>query len=98
MALSNIFREPRREITESVVGVGACGAFIGIDIIFAYWFANQVYSHGDSYAADVAVGFFVGLLLAFAMAMGAVFTHWIGEEICETVKDRGLDPRPKRRY
>lgn len=29
MALSNIFREPRREITESVVGTAVVGAALG---------------------------------------------------------------------
>lgn len=37
MALSNIFREPRREITESAIGLGIFAAAAWADYHFAVW-------------------------------------------------------------
>ena len=37
MALSNIFREPRREIVETIVGLITVGAFMYVDYKFSCW-------------------------------------------------------------
>ena len=37
MALSNMLREPRREIIETVVGFGAVVLALGLDYGFALW-------------------------------------------------------------
>jgi hypothetical protein len=100
MALSNIFREPRREITESAIGVAALIPFAVADIFFAPWF-HEV-TGGDAHGGcPVGLAYFVG---AFALLAGCVVmillalaSHAIGEGICNSLARRGLELRPKVR-
>lgn len=102
MALSNIFREPRREITESVVGIVAVGTTIAlafyIDNLFARWFASQM-RHPDS--GDWYFGMFIGFIgMIAALFIGSgllVITHEIGDSLCDALEAWGIQMRPRNR-
>ena len=103
MALSNIFREPRREITEQVFGTAA----VGIPIAFVWWASGQVpdgwYDATSTlgYIAErgltmlgIAVAGAIGLIIVVGLAL---LTHSVGEDICNALARRGADPRPRQR-
>lgn len=101
MALSNITREPRREITESLAGIVL---FFGL--AYLVWFLggclrDSICSDGKCSEADF-VGFHIlgafAVCIIAAVSVGLLYlTHSIGESICETLADHGLELRPKRR-
>jgi hypothetical protein len=94
MALSNIFREPKREIIESVVGVAIVGFVLYFDWKFACWFQAQVMPTDHVFRI---IGILAGLII-FMLAFGLViFTHWVGEGVCEILKNHGLELRPNPR-
>lgn len=103
MALSNIFREPRREITETFVGLLAFAAYLAITYAAACQFPLGNVSpinHGGgdvpfiiTFAAWLAALPCVSMLLAFA----GIFIHFIGEEVCDSLEDRGIHLRPRQR-
>lgn len=98
MALSNVLREPRRELIEQGLGVLAIGGFIGFDyiitsLIFADFMAPTTYLW-----ADFAFAMFVGAAAIFLGFIGLHIIHWIGEAVCGAMARRGYDPRPTRRY
>jgi hypothetical protein len=94
MALSNIFREPPREITESAVGIGVFGGLIFLDSYFANW----LHAASAPWGPPLALCYLFGLFFAIALWVLALFTHIIGEEICGALANRGLELRPKRRH
>lgn len=100
MALSNIFREPRREITETLIGMTLFGGFLILDHLFANWFYAYMVSNPSD--CPLAVCYFVlpfGLLVtSVILYVMAKLIHWVGEEVCDWLDDYGFDPRPKRRY
>ena len=100
MALSNIFKEPRREITETIVGVLTIGivgpTILIIDYYYAKWLADHM-PHPEP--ADVVFCMiFVGPASLFLLVMSLVFIHAIGETICDKLQRRGIELRPKQRY
>jgi hypothetical protein len=103
MALSNIRREPRREITESLIGIVVGGLFLGIDYCFSVWFYGV--TGGDAYKGAPIVPIAIGMLilplgLSFLVLVWMVFaygTHALGEIVCEKLAAHNLDPRPKDR-
>lgn len=101
MALSNIFREPRREITESVVGIAAAAIAVGIvapgDYYFALWFEEITGGHKTGGCPwELGMAFFgpcAGLLI-----LGAILaTHGLGDAICNRLERVGLQLRPRNR-
>src|SRR5689334_3951872 len=65
MALGNIFKEPRREITETLLGISIVGPLIWIDWQFAQWFQEYTTTVHESYvSAGVPwpIGMMVGTL------------------------------------
>jgi hypothetical protein len=98
MALSNIIKEPQREITETLVGVVALLPPCYV-----------IYKVGNRMALDmkphnviewVAVYFFAAAVIAVAVFTvgGALkLIHTIGEEISDTLQLHGIHIRPKRR-
>ena len=101
MALSNIFREPRREITESIVGTTAVVVVVGGFGWLDYAVASASIE-GVEHAPSLGLMMFA---LAFLMVAGGiiltmilVFTHAIGDVICDILEDRGLQVRPRQRY
>lgn len=95
MALSNIFREPRREITESVMGIAIFLALLWPDYRFALWF--QDLTGGPERGVPVIMGLFAGATAGAACVALLFFTHFVGEEVCEWLDDRGLRLRPRNR-
>ena len=101
MALSNIFREPRREITEQVFGTAA----VGIPIAFVWWASGQ--APAGFYGAGAAGYAERGLMMLAIMLAGVVglfavvglslFVHSVGEDICGALARHGADPRPRQR-
>ncbi len=103
MALSNIFREPRREITESLVGLGVAGAVItGI----GYWSYWCVKATGGTVLTSLPIAMFMVAITSIAAiavlwVLGYLFlaaTHAIGEDICDILQRRGVHLRPRKRY
>lgn len=100
MALSNIFREPRREIIETVVGavvfVTGGTIAIGADYLLATWICN-----GDlpkDHIAGMALSMVViGPALFFAFWGVLHFIHQIGEKACAFLDARGHQLRPRQR-
>lgn len=93
MALSNLLNEPRREITEQVIGaIGICG-FIGIDYVIAIW------GVGAKATLDVITSMlFIPPVLGLAFVTLFFGVHLIGEIFCDLLKQVGADPRPKQRF
>lgn len=105
MALSNIFNEPRREITETLVGVAVLivpvVAFVYLDYQFAVWFALATQDESGRGGAPIPVGMLLGILsgaIAIIIGIGvAVLVHAVGESICDAMQRRGIHLRPVRR-
>ena len=103
MALSNIGREPRREITESAVGALATIMWLGVAFLIAKhfdpYYVNGPKDYGPSWAFTISFCTFaiatVGTLLLFVVLF---ITHTLGEEICDWLKALRIDPRPRNRY
>lgn len=96
MALSNILREPRREIIESVVGIAAFLVCVWLDSFFARWF-HEV-TGGDHGGCPVPLGYLFGLLAAVLLVICVFATHALGETVCGFLANRGMEIRPKQRY
>lgn len=112
MALSNIVKEPRREITESVFGIVAVGAYVGLDYLLCRWVLGPSASSGA--AGDIAQTSYhystpywpifallmlgIGLVAPLVGTMLLYFTHAVGEIVCDWFKAIGADPRPRQRY
>jgi hypothetical protein len=102
MALSNIFVEPRREITESVVGtVGIFGLFYA-DYRFGVWlqsYMERTVPHDPRfYNGFWVMGMVIGFVAVFLAVILAIVTHAAGEAICNALADRGLELRPTKRW
>lgn len=95
MALTNTLREPRRELTESGIGLAIFGAFLYLDWHFAVWFHEVTKPVG---ACPVPIGLVFGVIV-MAGLIGLLFlTHAIGEWACGALANRGIELRPKQRY
>lgn len=97
MALSNIFREPRREITETAMGLipfGAAAILMVVNYYVSCWLVGGKNVKGSD------VGFCMFLLTAATIIIGfiVVFVHWAGEEVCDFLEKRGIQIRPRQRY
>jgi hypothetical protein len=101
MALSNIRREPRREITESAIGIVALVLFLWGDYRFSAWF--YLFTGGAAHnGCPWQVGMFLGplfIVVLVLVGLGLAYgTHALGELICDAFADGGLELRPKQRY
>lgn len=92
MALSNIFNEPRRELTESVVGIAVFAAVVTplviADYLFSLWFHEA--TGGGTKGCPWQLGMLLGVLFA---AVGLLLisgllglTHAIGEDVCNALE------------
>lgn len=99
MALSNILREPTREIIETALEIAVCIVpiclFIYGDYLFAPWFYRVTGGDTGCLIIDAII---VWPILVFTCVVLMVIIHNIGENVCSSMKDRGHDPRPIRRY
>lgn len=98
MALSNILREPRREITESLVGIVIIGALLGGDYYLARWeeHLGGYYSDGSAWG-PWGVWMFMNIPIVMILGAMVVFTHFIGDVACDAMEKRGVDLRPRQR-
>jgi len=102
MALSNIFREPQREITETILGAIVLAAPMA-GLGFASYYLADIISETDN------IPFFGALLLSIpftiistTMLVGIVIAiflalHKVGEDACDALERRGLHLRPRER-
>lgn len=100
MALSNILKEPRREITEQLVGTTLGGFIVCLDVIFARWFAYATYLRNadGSWYMMLIVGLILGVSGSVVM-VGLIFlAHQMGEAACNALEARDVHLRPRRRY
>lgn len=95
MALSNILNEPRREITETLIGLVPIVALLYCDYRFALWF--QAFTGGPEKGCPWPGGLLIGLLIFMFGLLLLLAIHFVGEEICDALANRGFDPRPKVR-
>ena len=98
MALSNIFREPRREITESVVGLSIFGVFLYGDYHLTKWALAELPHGGPPLPiAMILVG--VGIFFACGFSfLILVLTHALGDAICNALQRNGVHLRPRVRH
>lgn len=107
MALSNIFREPRREITESAVGLALSVVAIGADYAFALWLQEYVGAHPhkspnipytlNCYYIPWPLGMGLGICGALILCLIAFITHAFGDSICNALQRNGIHLRPRNR-
>lgn len=95
MALSNIFREPKRELIESAIGICLFACGLWVDYHFACWFHDA--TSGVQGGCPVPLGMVIGIILLAVTWLALLFTHFIGELICDSLALRGLELRPKNR-
>ncbi len=108
MALTNILREPRREITETVVGVAVLLPLITLD----WWLSSQVSvwggcdGHDTTFPCAASGTFYLWffLITPFALLVGTIigglilfFIHEMGESICNLLEAHGIQLRPRQR-
>lgn len=98
MALSNIFREPRREIIETAVGLAIMVVIFGADYAFARWL-EALCGLDSSGAARIPwlLGLVVGLGAGMIIMLLAMLTHLIGEAVCDSLQEHGVRLRPRNR-
>jgi hypothetical protein len=98
MALSNIFREPRREITETGVGVLIFLPVAWLDYTIAARLHSLPAHTDEPFIVPVIIAFFIILLGAIALLVLALGIHAVGEDICNSLEARGVHLRPRRRF
>jgi hypothetical protein len=91
VALSNIFREPRREITETLVGLLVIGILVASDTAFGVWL------HAHFMTTPVELGMLLGLFFGGAIISVFVIFHNVGEDICNWLERNGVYLRPRNR-
>lgn len=104
MALSNILKEPRREIVETAVGLVPVVAVLlllfGVEYVNYSWAVSSTGAHPEY---ELPVWFTVFIMSVFeitALSVGwlmITFIHLVGEEICDVLQRRGIHLRPRRR-
>ncbi len=98
MALSNILREPRREITESIVGLAIVGAAVWVDYAFASWLERREGYWPNGHAVTPwPVGMALGIILGILGIIIVVTTHALGTAVCNALETRGVQLRPRKR-
>lgn len=110
MALSNIRREPRREITESLVGIGLVSIPALAWVLASLWAAGATWNpnHMEAGHLDVApypawVVFWLfwtlagGFVAYYVGWLVLVITHGIGEGACNALASHGIELRPRNR-
>lgn len=97
MALSNAFKEPRREITETLVGaaavVGPLAVFAGLSYLIALWIAPP----DKPFLLSVILTGILIMLVVFIVSGTLFVAHEIGEDVCNALQKRGIHLRPRQR-
>lgn len=103
MALSNIFREPRREITESVAGLVVFAVVVFVDYSFGLWLQDYAGMCGPAGTSNSyiclpwQIGMAFGILLALLAFLALIITHALGDAICNALDRQGIHLRPRNR-
>lgn len=101
MALSNMLREPRREITETVVGLLTIIATV-TPLGWLDWRVSA-WATASSPPNEAFIDFVFWLVLIVPVSSVAAFgvlilIHAVGEGVCNAFQLHGIDLRPRRRY
>lgn len=103
MALSNMGREPRRELTESAVGLVVCAVVLGLWLPADYWFAEvlkQATLSDPGGPCPITLGMFLGAFTTVCLIFMGItlvhLTHYWGEKICDALARHGYELRPRR--
>lgn len=98
MALSNIRKEPQREITESLVGIGCLVMVLWLDFWGSSLINTRLFPKDPSMTVVLVIALPIALFILFLIGMGTIYgTHALGEKICGALADRGLELRPRQR-
>lgn len=98
MTISNIGREPRRELTEQWYG------FMTAFVLFTVWLCVGLLMcllcDGTVFVSTAELIAAMGLSIPIlAVGVGVIYgMHALGESVCNAMARRGNDPRPKQRY
>lgn len=114
MALNNIRREPRREITEQIAGllfILAYAGWIAFSVRLSILWTDPVYCVQVNAAGQCTQSefsfwkypgpFFLTLILSLSVWLLYPFLllmHAFGEMVCGWMTAFGFDPRPTQRY
>lgn len=103
MALSNILREPRREITETLVGVSTLIIPVGISYPIALYFPWDK-TDPTSLIGRMAASILLEVVAAAVLVLGtlgitllAIGLHTLGEIVCNELQFLGVHLRPRQR-
>lgn len=99
MTIANMRNEPKREITESAVGITAIigaviGGYYGTCYIQSIISWNDTITLGGTYALSALILLAIIIILCIAIPL----THFVGDLICGGLEDLGIQLRPIWRY
>ena len=102
MALSNTLWEPRRELTETAIGLLAVTIAFGADYLFALWlsrfyFGSMHHVFGNDGSTPLWLGMIEGVVLAVIIWLIVLLVHSLGEGICNTLQRNNIHLRPRQR-
>jgi hypothetical protein len=98
MALFNIFNEPRREITESVVGIICVSGIIGPIVFLGYCIAPALEGPGVPFILAWASSLIIVCFALIMMYIILQIIHVAGEYLCDRLEKNGMQIRPIQRY
>jgi hypothetical protein len=98
MALSNILREPRREITETLMGLAILAVPIWLDYRFAIWFEITTGATNPRDPCPWPVGMIFGAIFAAVLVAVLFVIHALGNVTCNTLEAHGVQVRPRQRW
>ena len=102
MALSNIGKEPIREINETLVGLAAAIVLIALDVMVTYWIMGKYDEGANLPPYGVSFALLLVWVPAAVVLMGGLVSllingiHSLGESICNTLQAHGIHLRPVR--
>jgi hypothetical protein len=96
MALSNMLREPRREITETAVGIVLVLGYAWINYTAARWLQSAIPLSGG-FQIPVFLPMLAIFLGTFICYGALLLIHLLGEAVCNALQQNGLHLRPRSR-
>lgn len=99
MALSNIFDEPQREITETLIGFGALCGGGWLDYRWATWCLNDYVPKTPQdlpYSGALILTMVIGLLAVIGFWIALLIVHALGDFLCDELEIHGIKLRPRR--
>lgn len=99
MALSNMIKEPRRELSETFFGILIAAPFVAVDYYFGRWF-QSLFSAADKDIINSLIllcGMVVGAVVIGLGFLVLVIVHELGEDFCNAMQKRDIHLRPRQR-